>query len=64
MPKKRCTIYPKDIQMITGRSERYGQVLLHKIREFYGKKPYQFITVQEFSEFSGLDPEEVSGYLY
>lgn len=62
--KKRCIVYPKDVQMITGRSERYGQALLQKIKAFYSKKSHQFITVQEFADFSGIPPSDISEYLY
>lgn len=63
MIKKRCVIYPKDIQLITGRSERYGQELLSKIRKTYQKAPHHFITLREFSHFSGIPMEELEGYL-
>ena len=33
MEVKRICIYPKDIQRITGKSERYGRLLLAKIKE-------------------------------
>ncbi|WP_339865789.1 hypothetical protein [uncultured Algoriphagus sp.] len=64
MTKKRCIVYPKDVQIITGRSERYGQQLLQKIRVYHNKKPHQYVTVHEFSDFSGIPPEDVSEYLY
>ena len=34
MNQKRACIYPKDIQRITGRSERYGRKLLNDIKNF------------------------------
>jgi len=63
MLRKRCVIYPKDVQLITGKSERYGQDLLTKIREHYKKQPHQFITVQEFCSFSGIPQQDVENYL-
>jgi len=63
MYKKRCVIYPKDVQLITGKSERYGQDLLTKIREHYKKQPHQFITVLEFCSFSGIPQQDVENYL-
>lgn len=63
MYRKRCVIYPKDVQLITGKSERYGQDLLTKIREVYKKQPHQFITVQEFCAFSGIPFDEVEPFL-
>lgn len=37
----RACIYPKDVQCITGRSERYGRRLLKEIREHFDKQPHQ-----------------------
>lgn len=63
MKQKRACIYPKDIQRITGRSERYGRKLLQDIRDFFGKESYQFITIKEFSEYSGIEEETVLRYI-
>ncbi|WP_373496227.1 hypothetical protein [Aquiflexum sp.] len=63
MFKKRCVIYPKDVQIITGKSERYGQDLLNKIRIYLNKKPNQFITIKEFSEFSGIPTKDLEDYI-
>ena len=63
MTPKRACIYPKDIQRITGRSERYGRKLLNDIRNYFGKESYQFITIKEFSEYSGIEEEIVNKYL-
>ncbi len=59
----RACIYPKDIQRITGRSERYGRKLLNDIKAHFGKKSYQFITAEEFAEYSGIKEEIVKEYL-
>ena len=59
----RACIYPKDIQCLTGRTERYGRKLINEIRDHFGKQPYQFITSKEFSEYSGIDLETVNEYL-
>lgn len=56
--QKSC-IYPKDIQSITGRSERYGRKVLQDIREVLGKESHQFVTVKEFSEYSGIEIDTV-----
>ncbi|KEO71707.1 hypothetical protein [Anditalea andensis] len=63
MIKKRCVIYAKDIQRITGRSERYGQKVLSKIRVLLNKSPDQFVTVEEFSLFSGIPEAQVEMYM-
>ena len=59
----RACIYPKDIQCITGRSERYGRKLLNKIKDHLGKEPHQFVTVNEFSEYSGIEVDIVNEYI-
>ncbi|REE82988.1 hypothetical protein BX611_0265 [Lutibacter oceani] len=59
----RACIYPKDIQCITGRSERYGRRLLNDIKIHFGKQPHQFITSEEFAEYSGIKLEIVTEYL-
>ncbi|WP_308813186.1 hypothetical protein [Aestuariibaculum sp. M13] len=63
MKVERACIYPKDIQRITGRSERYGRKLLNDIRAYLGKSSHQFITVQEFSEYTGIEESIVLEYL-
>ncbi len=63
MNTKRACIYPKDIQRITGRSERYGRKLLNDIKNFFGKESYQFITIKEFAEYSGIEEETVKQYI-
>ena len=60
---KRACIYPKDVQRITGKSERYSRKLLNKIREENSKKPHQFISVDEFCKFTGLAPSIVEKYI-
>jgi hypothetical protein len=59
----RACIYPKDIQCITGRSERYGRKLLNAIKNHFGKQKHQFITSEEFAEYSGINLEIVNEYL-
>lgn len=56
-------IYPKDIQRITGRSERYGRKLLNDIRNYFGKESYQFVTIKEFAEYSGIEEELIVEYI-
>jgi len=60
----RACIYPKDIQRITGRSERYGRKLLNDIRDYFDKEPHQFITIKEFSEYSGIGIDLINEYIY
>ncbi|WP_228851447.1 hypothetical protein [Aegicerativicinus sediminis] len=59
----RACIYPKDIQLITGKSERYGRQLLTKIKSHFNKEQHQYITLEEFSEYSGIDLETIKRYI-
>lgn len=57
---KRICIYPKDIMRITGKGERYSRNLLEKMKVKYAKDEHQFISVDEFCQFTGLDFEQVN----
>jgi hypothetical protein len=63
MKLKRVIIYPKDIQRITGKSERYGRYLIRKIKEELNKEDHQMVTIYEFAEYSGIDTELIMQYL-
>lgn len=63
MKKTRICIYPKDIQLITGRSERYGRKLLNDIKDYFDKESHQFVTIEEFAEYSGIKEEIITRYL-
>lgn len=56
---KRICIYPKDIVRITGKSERYARKLLDKIKMDLSKTENQFVSVDEFCQFTGLKIEQV-----
>ncbi|GAA0875190.1 hypothetical protein GCM10009118_15990 [Wandonia haliotis] len=60
---KRICIYPKDVQRLTGRSERYGRKLLQKIRKHFEKDQHQFVTIKEFSEYTGINEAEIEQYI-
>jgi len=59
----RLCIYPKDIQIVTGKSERYGRRLIKKIKEKLAKESHQYVTLEEFCIFTGLKMENVSKLL-
>ena len=63
MFKKRVVIYPKDVVYLTGRSERYAQILLHKVRVYVNKEPHQFVTITDFAHFSGIPEEMIRKYM-
>ena len=51
---ERLCIYPKDIQIVTGRSERFGRNLIRKIKQALSKQEHQFVTIDEFCNYTGL----------
>jgi hypothetical protein len=59
----RTCIYAKDIQRITGKSERYCRKIIQQIRESLNKEAHQFVTLKEFSTYTGIDLEEVKTYI-
>ena len=59
----RIIVYPKDVQRITGRSEKYGRILLKKIKQEFSKKDHQFVTVEEFSQYTGLSMEVIQRFI-
>ena len=60
---KRICIYPKDIQLLTGKSERYARKVVAQIRHYYDKNKYQLLTIKEFCDYMGLEEEEVKKVL-
>ena len=63
MLHKRICIYAKDIQLITGRTERYGRKLIEKIKKHLGKQTHQMVTLTDFCDYTGLKMEEIEAYL-
>lgn len=61
-PKRIC-IFPKDIQLITGRSARYGSKVINDIKTKLKKEPHQFVTIHEFAEHTGLDVELIKSFI-
>lgn len=59
----RVVLYPKDIENITGRRGRTARQLLQKIRNALGKSKNEFITIKEFSLFTGIDEDLVKDFL-
>ena len=62
MPK-RVVVYAKDVENITGRKERAARQILQKLRQKLGKPKDSFITVREFSLYSGIDEDLVRDFL-
>ena len=51
----RVCIYPKDVQIITGKSERWGRETIKKIKLKLSKEAHQMVTLEEFCNHMGLD---------
>lgn len=60
---KRVVIYPKDIMVVTGKSERYSRTILKRMKTHFKKEEYQCITINEFCKYLGLDEELIAGML-
>ncbi len=60
MIKKRICIYPQDVQLITGKSERYGRKIIKMIKDKLHKQKHQLVTIDEFCTYMGLEKEEIS----
>ncbi|HNO00021.1 MAG TPA: hypothetical protein PKN06_07150 [Chitinophagaceae bacterium] len=63
LQQTRLCIYPKDVQRITGKSERYGRMLLQKIKQYFEKEEHQFVTVEEFCKYTGFKKDDVILFL-
>jgi hypothetical protein len=59
----RICIYPQDIQQITGKSERQSRNILNDIKVFYKKQKHQVITIEEFCNYMGLEPNKIVVHL-
>ena len=56
---KRLCIYPKDIQRITGKSYRQSVRVLQKIRKDLRKLDNEFVSIEEFCNYTSLKYEQV-----
>ena len=56
---KRICIYTKDVQLITGKSERQARNILMSIKDAYAKKKHQPITIHEFCEYMDFDLDKI-----
>ncbi|WP_396601353.1 hypothetical protein [Algibacter sp. R77976] len=59
----RICIYPKDVQVVTGKSERYGRTIIKTIKERLNKEAHQLVTIDEFCDFMGFEISKVQGLI-
>ncbi|WP_407517576.1 hypothetical protein [Elizabethkingia anophelis] len=60
----RVCIYPKDIQLITGKSYRQSARLMQKIKKELNKLDKEFLTIDEFCTYTGIRYEQVSHLIF
>lgn len=56
---QRLCIYPKDIMIITGRSDKFGRNLIKKMKLHFKKHVHQVVSVEEFCNYMGLQEDAV-----
>ena len=59
----RIVIYPKDVQRLTGKGEKYSWELLKKIRKCKAKTKQQFVSIEDFAEFTGISVDLIKQHL-
>lgn len=60
----RIVIYPQDVALITGRSDRYGRMIIKRIKKQLGKESHQLITIQEFANYMAIEIEIIEAVLF
>jgi hypothetical protein len=59
----RLCIYPKDIQRITGKSERQSRNILVQIKAAHNKQKHQLVTFSEFCDYLDINPDDAKDYI-
>ena len=59
----RIVIYPKDIQLLTGKSYRHALDLNKEIRDYFKKEKQHLLTIYEFAQYTGVNPEIILTHL-
>ena len=59
----RVVIYPKDVQRLTGKSEKTSRELFKKIKKFKAKAQHQFVSIEDFAEFTGISIDLIKQHL-
>lgn len=52
--QRKC-IYAKDISLILGKSYKQSLRILRTVKDAYSKKPHQYVTLEEFAQYTGID---------
>ncbi|MCF6130896.1 hypothetical protein [Flavobacterium wongokense] len=56
----RICIYAKDVQVITGKSERQAREIMKQIRQLTRKEKHQPITVHDLCDYLGFEVRNVA----
>ena len=59
----RIVMYSKDVENITGRRSRTAQVILRRIKKYYKKEKYDFVTIHGFCELMHIKEDVVRKFL-
>lgn len=59
----RIVIYPKDVQRLTGKSEKSSRELFKKIRLCKTKEKHQFVSIDDFAEYTGITVDLIMQHL-
>lgn len=59
MGNKRVCIYAKDISALLGKSYAQSLRIMKTIKDAYGKTDKQYLTMEEFAEYTGIKIETV-----
>ncbi|WP_298152363.1 hypothetical protein [Flavobacterium sp.] len=60
----RVCMYPKDVQRIMGKEYTQARRYLIKIKKHLKKEDHQYISVEEFADYTGLPIEEILRSMY
>jgi hypothetical protein len=60
---ERVVIYPKDVHIVTGKSERWARNIIKEIKQTLRKQENQLVSVDEFCSYMGLDNTQVKQQL-
>lgn len=60
---KRLCIYTKDIQVITGKSDRHCRKIIMEIKKLHNKEKHQPVSVIELCEYLKLNINDVEKIL-
>ena len=60
--RRKLILCVKDIEDLTGRKSAAARRLLYRIRKKFGKESYEYVTVREFSLYTGIDEEEIQEF--